>query len=351
MNAAIAAARLHNQSITTSPHRRPADVVVRLGAVQAQDYPAARWALALRMHGRPTGAAIDRAVEDGRIVRTHVLRPTWHFVAAPDLRWMLELTAPRVRQALAYANRYYELDEALRARATAIFESALGRGECLTRAELGEQLKRARFDATGVRLALLTVHAELEGVICSGPVRGKQTTHALLASRVPAAPALARDEAIGKLTRRYFQSHGPATIRDFTWWSSLTAKDARRGLDIARAQQHAIDGITYWSIGDTRLRKTPPRAVHLLPIYDEYLVAYRDLAAVPRAAAMRGRLQPAIVAGGQIAGTWRTIRGTRGIVLKLTADRRLSETERRALQKTAARYQQFLGVPVAVATK
>ena len=351
MNAAIAAARLDNQCITASQRRRPEDVVARLGAVQAQEYPSARWALALRMRDGATAASIDRAVDDGRIIRTHVLRPTWHFVVAGDLRWMLALTAPRVRQALAFANRYYQLDPALRARATSIFERALGDGGCLTRQELGDALKRARVAVTGVRLALLTVDAEVEGIICSGPARGAQMTYALLASRVPAAATVERDEALGELTRRYLKSHGPASIRDLSWWSGLTTKDARRGVEIARARQHAIDGISYWTIGDLP-RRSPSRAdVHLLPIYDEYLVAYRDLAAVPGPPATRGRLQPALVIGGAIAGTWRALRAKDGAALQVTPDRRLSEQERRALARTVDRYERFAGVRVSLTIK
>jgi hypothetical protein len=348
MNAAIAAARLDNQCITGSTCRRPEDVVARLGAVQAQDYPAARWALALRMGDGATAATIDGALNDGRIIRTHVLRPTWHFVVPADLGWMLELTAPRVRQALAFANRYYELDPKLRARATRAFERALGEAPCLTRQELGERLKRARVDATGVRLALLTIEAELEGIICSGPARGTRMTYALRASRVPAAATLPRDEALGELTRRYLASHGPASIRDLSWWSGLTAKDARRGIEIAGARQHTIDDIAYWTIGDLPRRRPSRAALHLLPIYDEYLVAYRDLAAVPRPPATRGRLQPAVVIGGEIAGTWRTQRAKEGLVLQVAADRRLTAQEGRALARTAARYQRFTGAPVSL---
>ena len=351
MNAAIAAARLDNQCIAASLRRRPEDVVARLGAVQAQEYPAARWALALRMRGRVTAAGIDRALNDGRIIRTHVLRPTWHFVVPADLRWMLALTAPRVRQGLAFANRYYQLDPALRARATAIFERALGDGACLTRQELGDALKRARVAATGVRLALLTIDAEIDGVICSGPARGAQMTYALLASRVPAAAAMERDEALGELTRRYLNSHGPASIRDLSWWSGLTAKDARRGVEIARARQHPIDGIVYWTIGDLPRRRPSRAEVHLLPTYDEYLVAYRDLAAVPRPPATRGRLQPAVVIGGEIAGTWRTLRAKDGLVLQIAADRRLTEQERRALARTTDRYQRFAAIAVSLSVK
>lgn len=349
MNAAIAAARLDNQGITSSPRRRPEAVVAWLGAVQAQDYPAAKWALALRMRDGTTGETVNRALDEGRIIRTHVLRPTWHFVAPADVHWMLELTAPRVRQALAFANRYYELDAALRTRATGIFERALRRNECLTRLELGRCLARAGLEVAGVRLALLTIHAELDAAICSGPLRGKQATYAHLPARVPKPRRLPRDEALGELAKRYLQSHGPATIRDFAWWSGLTVSDVRRSLEISRARQQVVDGLAYWTIGAMPARKKPRPGVHLLPIYDEYLVAYRDHLAVPRRAGRGGGLQPAVVAAGQVAGTWKPVRTTDGVVLEITADRPLSATERRSLQQATMRYEKFLGVRVSVA--
>jgi hypothetical protein len=348
MNAAIAAARLDNQQVTASLRREPEDVVAWLGAVQAQDYPAARWALGLRMRAGATAVAIDRALDEGRIIRTHLLRPTWHFVAPSDVHWMLELTAPRVRQALAFAYRFYELDAPTRVRATGIFERALGRREFLTRTELGEQVARAGLDVTGVRLAMLTVDAELEGVICSGPLRGKQMTYALLQTRAPRPRRLKRDQALGELATRYFQGHGPATIRDFVWWSGLTVADARRAVEIGGARQQAIDGLDYWTIGGSRARKGARRLVHLLPIYDEYLIAYRDLNAVPRSSGGRGRMQQAVIAGGQVAGTWKRVHTAGGIALGIAADRRLSAAERRALNEAASRYGRFHGVPASV---
>jgi hypothetical protein len=349
MNAAIAAARLDNQCITARPRRRPEEVVAWLGAVQAQDYPAAKWAVALRMREGTIGAAIDRALDEGRIIRTHVLRPTWHFVARADVHWMLELTAPRVRQAMAFADRYYELDPPMRARATGIFERALGRQEFLTRVELGQCLARARLGVTGVRLAVLTMHAELEGVICSGPRRGKQMTYALLPARAPHPRRLPRDEALGELAKRYLQSHGPATIRDFVWWSGLMVKDARRALEISRARQQTIDGLAYWTIGAAPAREKPRPHVHLLPVYDEYLVAYRDLSAVPRSAGNYGRLQQAVIAAGQVAGTWKPVRRADGVVLDIAADRPLSAAEQRGLRQEAVRYGRFLDARVSIA--
>lgn len=202
--------------------------------------------------------------------------------------------------------------------------------------------------AKGVRFALLTVHAELERVICSGPVRGKQSTYALLARRAANPKRLSRDEALAELTKRYFRSHGPATIRDYVWWSGLTIADAKRGLEISKGRHEQIDGLTYWTFGRPRANGARHGRVHLLPIYDEYLVAYRDLEAVPRAKAAWGILQQAIVVGGQIAGTWKTIVKNGERIIEVKTLRRLTSVESRALAETTARYGRFLEMPVSI---
>ena len=353
MQNGIASQRLDHQRITRPGRGGAEDVVAWLGAVQAQEYPAAKWGLALRMSGSQTDADIERACTEGRILRTHLLRPTWHFVTPADIRWMLDLTAPRVHQAMGSYNRKLGLDSAVLTRAAAVFERALEGGHYLTRAELGERLTRAGLAATGVPLALMTMYAELEGIICSGPRREQQLTYALLAERAPEARRLPRDEALSELTRRYFGSHGPATIRDFVWWSGLMTSDAKRGLQINKARQEEIDGRCYWTLAGGRRRVTPVSAgtLHLLPIYDEYLVAYRDRDAVPHTtsrifAGPRGTVtfQHALVISGQIAGTWKTVKSKDGVIVDVIALRRLTRSERSALEETAARYGEFLGM-------
>jgi hypothetical protein len=354
--AAIAEQRLVNQNITRAGRRSPADVVAWLGAVQAQEYAAASWALALRMHDGATVNATEQAFADGRILRTHVMRPTWHFVAAADIRWLLELTAPRVHHRMAPYNRQLGLDAATLTRAAGVIERALRDGRHLTRAELGDALQRAGLVMDNMRLAHAAMHAELEGVVCSGPRRGARFTYALVAERAPAACRLSRDEALAELTRRYFRSHGPATARDFAWWSGLTTADARRGLEMNRARALAVDGRTYWSIG--RPPGGParrPATAHLLPVYDEYLVAYRDRQAVPHGpltmtfgSARSVTFQHALVIAGQVAGTWRPARDARQGAIQVAPLRRLAASERRAIAEAARRYAGFLGVPVAL---
>ena len=340
-DARVAAERMDRHRLAKPGSPRAADLVAWFGAVQAQDYGAAKWALALRMRGDVADADIEQTFNDGQILRTHVMRPTWHFVAADDIRWLLEVTAPRVHQALAFGRRYFGLTDAQQRRAARTIERALERHESLTRTELAGHLGRAGLPAAGVPLAFITIYAEIEGIICSGPRRGKQFTYTLLDRRAPHGRGYSRDAALAELTRRYFRSHGPATVRDFAWWSGLTTTDAKRGLEIVRARSEPIDGLTYWTVGPRRPIAAVGDVVHLLPVYDEYLVAYRDLDAVPRGKAVWGVLPQAIVCGGQVVGAWKATRGSAAPKVVVTLGRALTRTEGRQLDRAIERYTQF----------
>ncbi|MEO8393295.1 MAG: winged helix DNA-binding domain-containing protein, partial [Chloroflexota bacterium] len=206
----LARQRLRNQHLSEPAFDTPEAVVDWLCAVQSQDYTAAKWAVGMRGTGFGD-AAVEQAFTAGTILRTHVMRPTWHFVLRDDIRWMLDLTAPRVHQLSAYYNRQLELDEALFARCEALMVGALSGGNQLMRTELVAMLNQAGIATNDLRVTHIMMHAELEGVICSGARRGKQFTYALIDERAPNARKLARDEALAELTRRYFVSHGPAT--------------------------------------------------------------------------------------------------------------------------------------------
>jgi hypothetical protein len=355
MSDSIAARRLCNQRVMRTGLRTAADVVDWLGAVQAQEYEPATWALALRMDGTPVRRDLEDAFEAGLILRTHVMRPTWHFVTQDSIRWLLELTGPRVQRRMAVYDRQLELDQRIMTRAAKIFERSLRDRQFLTRTELGERLRRAGLDASGQRLAHIAMYAEQEGVICSGPRRGRQFTYGLIAERAPDARRLPRDESLAELARRYLRSHGPATIRDFVWWSGLATADARRGFEACRASSEAVDGLTYWSVESRAPGASRDATAHLLPIYDEYLVAYRDRVAVPHGpsgiAAASGQgvtFQHAVVIDGQVAGTWRTFRGARDVTVTVTPLRRLRPADCRALASAAGRYQRYLEVDVAL---
>src|SRR5260370_3742003 len=220
-NLDIAQQRLHNQHISRQTFERPEEVGQGVGAVQSQDYAAAKGALGLGMQG-VTDDAIEQEFADGAIIRTHVMRPTWHFVAPADIRWLLALTAPRINAFNAYYYRKLELDDALFRHSNAVLAKALQGSKQLTRSELASALQQAGIAADNLlRSTYIIMHAELDGIICSGARRGKQFTYALLDERVPPTRALDRDEALGEFARRYFTSQAPATLHNFLWWSRL----------------------------------------------------------------------------------------------------------------------------------
>jgi hypothetical protein len=350
--------RLHNQRLSSGGFTKPEDAVSWLGAVQAQDYPGAKWGVALRMR-RATDAAIERAFDAGRILRTHVMRPTWHFVTAADIRWMLALTAPRVRTAVSHYDRQLEIDAALIRRSSKTIAAALDGGAELTRQELKVALRRAAIAADSVqRLAHLVIHAELEGVICSGPLRGRQFTYALLDERVPRKRLLPRDEALAELTRRYFRSRGPAQVRDFVWWSGLTTADARAGLEMVQRHlaSETIEGKTYWFSPARRTAARPPRTAFLLPSYDEYLIAYKDRSAALDSAlwtriVRHDPFSSAIVIDGQVVGGWKQVRWKGKVTIALDVPVSLSRRDRSLVAKAASRFGGFFGSDVALTWK
>lgn len=342
--------RLRNQRLSSSKFKQPADVVRWFGAVQAQEFNAAKWALGVRMR-TTTNAVVEEAFNRGEIVRTHLLRPTWHFVAPEDIRWLLALTGPRVNLRCGSAFRQYELDAAVLKRTNSIITKALRGGKHLTRAELRTTLNRAGIAADdGVRMGHILIRAELDGVVCSGPLLGKQFTYAMLEERVPPGKKLSRDEALAELTQRYFRSHGPATLADFVWWSGLTTNDAREGIALVdrELRKLSIDETTYWS-SDGRPTLKRDAGTHLLPAYDEYTVAYKDREVVlhPDAASQLstlGVLGPVVVVDGQIIGTWKSTAGKGSITITLNSPKALTRFDKQAIAKTAEAYAAFHGV-------
>ncbi|MFN7978496.1 MAG: winged helix DNA-binding domain-containing protein [Vicinamibacterales bacterium] len=338
--------RLRHQGLKPVVHSAPEAVVRTLGAVQSQDYLGAAWALALRAKGVNL-ADVDRALAEGRIVRTHVLRPTWHFVAPQDLRWMQALTGPRVRRLMRSYDARLELDAKLYAKARRAIAKALERQGAMTRAQVATALASAGIAATGQRLAHVMMDAELDAVICSGPRRGAQMTYVLVDAIVPPTPVLTHDEALAALASRYFESHGPATAHDFAWWSGLTLGDARRGVEAA-------------GVGDLMLAAPPStdRAAgghFLVSNYDEYFIAYRHRDAVLDRARARNvgiwttaEYPHQIVLHGRVAGSWRREVTPKHAVITLRFHETPAPAEQRAIHAIADRFGRFLGVPCAV---
>jgi hypothetical protein len=351
----IAAERLLRQRLDGAPLDRPEDVVAWLGAVQGQEYPVARWSLGLRAD-ELTEADVDRALADGRIIRTHVLRDTWHLVAAADLRWLMQVTGPRVQQRNGTMYRRLGLDPGVLRRTSEAVASTLRGGVHATREELAAAIAGAGVDdAKGMRLAYMLMHAELELVACSGALRGRKHTYALVDERVASAPAISDDEAPALLARRYLRGHAPATARDLAVWASITLTAARRAFAMLGEESETFEdrGRTY-----VRLREDPPAPrprparAHLLQGYDDYSIAYsesRDVldvaglaATVPGGASM---LTHTLLIDGQVLGHWRRHVSARAMRVELQLARPLDAAEHAAVDEAVTRYGRFAGRP------
>ena len=352
----IIANRLHNQLISRPAFESPAEVVGWLGAVQAQDYAAAKWAVGLRMKDG-SDAALDQALADGTIIRTHVMRPTWHFVTPADIRWMLNLTALRVKAAMSYNFRRLGLDASICKRSNLALIKALEGSKQLTRLELVAILKQRGIKSDNLGYLHILLNAELDTIVCSGGRRGKQFTYALLDERVPLVKKLDRDVALADLTRRYFTSHGPATVQDYAWWSGLTTADAKAGIELLkpRIKNEVLDGQTYWYSASMPLVKDIPHTAWLLPAYDEYMVGYTDRMVIidPQHSKMLdgfagALLNNSLVIDGRIVGTWKRTLRKNAVAIELKLLTSLNKTQTRARDEAVERYSRFLDLPVRV---
>jgi hypothetical protein len=316
----LAFTRLASQQLEEPIVHSPHELVYWMAAMQAQDFAMAKWAIGARLSGS-LEQDVNRAIDDGSILRTHLIRPTWHFVAPQDIVWLLELTSSQIKAAGRSRDRDLELTEAIYSKSNAIIEKSLRDGMHLTREELIAALTKANIATDQNRASHLLMRAELERIICSGASRGGKATYALLAERVKEARRRNHDEALKELARRYFTSRCPATLSDFSWWSALKAGDARQALELVKSDfnPEQIAGQTYWLPTDFSLKRPQGGIVHFLPPYDELLISYRDRgAAVPsdlelffKSISDRGVFRPVVTLNGQVIAIWeRTVTKT-----------------------------------------
>lgn len=349
--AEIAHLRLRHSGLTQSSFESPQEVVRHHGAMQAQDYGLAKWSIGQRAAGLTDGA-IDEALTSGEIIRTHVLRPTWHFASREDVRWMLEFTASRVLRRTDKRRQELGLDGATLKRCESLIAAELEGGNQLTRMEIGGVLESAGINAALQRLPHILMLCELNAVICSGGMRGKQNSYALFDERVPKSRVRDRAEALTELIRRYLSSHGPATIKDLSWWSGLTVRDIRAGMEELGSDVSAdvVSGVTFWSMSNDRDEAVDKnRSSHLLQAYDELLVGYSESRYFgdPRAnearSAWSDRALPTgvVLHSGNVTGHWRrTVRGS-GVTVEAFVYQRPNGSQRRALEEAAAALGRF----------
>lgn len=304
--------RLINQQIESGTFKEAKDLVSWMGAMQAQDYAMATWAIGLRLRG-VTEKLIQEEIDNGAILRTHLLRPTWHFVSADDIWWMLELTAAQVRTKSGSRLKELGISSELSLKSNQIIESAFANRKYLTREELYFELEQNKVGGDKERWSHLIFLAELEGILCSGIKKDKNQTYAILGDRVPRPASMSRDEALAKLAFKYFSSHCPASLNDFIWWSGLPVTAAKRALEMITPgfTSDTISDQQFWFPESFSASANEAPALHLLPAFDEFLISYKDrTAAFPlvhhaKAFTNNGIFHPVIVVNGQVKGLWK----------------------------------------------
>ncbi|HEY5823888.1 MAG TPA: winged helix DNA-binding domain-containing protein [Cyclobacteriaceae bacterium] len=350
-DSSIARLRLSAQKMVTSSFTKPEEVVGWLGAVQAQDFLGSLWAIGQRMKAT-TETDIEQAIEEKRIIRTWPMRGTLHFVLPEDVRWMLKLLTPRVFTRAATNYRQAGLDKTIFNKSRKLLENTLRDREPMTRDEVYDVLERAKISTGNTRGLHITGYLAMEGVLCLGPRRGKQSTLTLLDQWIPDSKLLSVDESLAELATRYFISHGPATLADFVWWSGLAMKDATKGLELVKSKlvSETINDQVYWMSNDLTLPKSNPNQLSLIPAYDEFLVGYKDRSASVNStieAKVRNSIfSPAIIHNGQLIGTWKRTIQKKDVSIELIPYSKLSSAQQNAIAKEAKRYSRFIGLPL-----
>jgi hypothetical protein len=344
----IANIRLLSQQIASTKFKTAKDLVNWMGAMQAQDYYMAKWAIGVRLPGS-TDVQIQAALDKGEIIRTHLLRPTWHFVSPEDIYWMLELTAPQIKAASKSRDKELELTEKIYTKSNTIIQKALSDNKHLTREELMAELAKAKIATNNNRSSHLLLRAELDRIICSGAAKGKNRTYALLENVVPKIKPLSKDEALATLAKKYFSSHCPATLKDFIWWSGLSVANAKHALEIIKRDlvSETIGSQTYWLSNSFTIPSTAGKSCYLLPAYDEFMISYKDRSASlnfedqKQSISINGIFNPIIVINGQVTGLWkRTIKNDR-VIVETDFFRPHNKTEINLIRKAAEKYGHF----------
>ena len=342
--------RLYNQQILAGKFTTAEELVAYMGAMQAQDYPMARWAVGLRLK-EADEQSITSVIDRGNILRTHLLRPTWHFVSSSDIYWILRLTAPGIKASMKSRNKQLGLSQAVFKKSNSVIESALRDRKSMTRGELIEILRKEKINTEENRASHLLMEAELDGIICSGISDGNKATYALLEDRVKNSEDLSRDESLAKLAGIYFRSRGPATINDFSWWSGLKLTDARRALEMIKPQLSSFNSETqaYWlTASPSGSLKIPAGKLTLLPTYDEFLISYNDRSAVISSGKYKGIIssngifRAVILYNGKVTGTWKRNIKNGNVLLEMNYLNKPSRKTKELVQHEALKFAAFL---------
>lgn len=349
----ISFARLQAQQVSAHTIKKPGELVKYLGAVQSQDFAMALWALGARLPGSSQKTILN-AINKGQILRTHVLRPTWHFVSPDDIGWMIDLTARSLRSAMGSMDKHLGLNPKIFSRVNSLVEKSLSENGPMTRDEIMEMLHQHKIDSAQNRSSHLLFGAEIEKLICSGPMKGNKITYTLFSQQVKKSETLTREEALARLALKYFSSHCPATIKDFSWWGGINFGDARKGVEAIKDKliEEKIGTESYWLPHNFKLSPVKDH-VYLLPAYDEFTISYKDRtpsladAHRSRIISSNGIFNPLIIIDGRVAGMWKrqTVKDT--VTVKLDLFSRPGKKTEALVWEEAEKYAAFNGKKLA----
>lgn len=355
-NSDIRTLRISNQLINNLEFKNPHEIVSWLGALQAQDYSGALWAVGLRSRDTIL-KKIERAIEDKSIVRTWPMRGTLHFVAAEDVHWMLNLLTPRIISKAAGRHKNLELNNKIFTKSYKLFEKALVGGKLLKRNDMMMLLENSGITTNQQRGYHILWKAAQEKLICLGPIKEKQQTFALLDEWITSPKKLTVEESLAELTIRYFESHGPATLKDFVWWSGLKVADAGSGVKSVKDKliEDKFNGQSYFLTDSKKYAAKNNKEVYLLPGFDEYVLGYKDRSAIIDPADKKkivpwsnGMFQSTVIINGEIAGTWKSEKKKKSITIKTKTFLKISKDQKTALKNAAEEYGNFLGAPIEI---
>lgn len=349
MNASIIAnLRLSNQQLIGTTLKTPQEIVSWMGAVQAQDFNMSKWALGVRLSVL-TNKLVEDALDKGELVRTHILRPTWHLVAGKDIHWMLSLSAPRLKAILKTYAKMVDLTDATIEKGSGIIERALSDKGHLTRPQLGEILKDKGIDVNSHQLNHIMFSAELHGIVCNGEISNSKQTYCLLEEKIPKTEVFDKQIALERLARKYFTSHAPATLQDFVWWSGLTIVDARAAMEMIKSDFviETIDSQQYWINNSFTEFKGDNESLVLLPAWDEFIVSYKNRQHIimdehySKVIFKNGIFKPVIVKDGQIIGMWKRVKKKDKIVAQTELFGDVDENTKNLIAKASHSFDLF----------
>ena len=354
----ISNARLRSQKVEATEFSTAREIVSWMGAMQAQDYSMAKWAIGSRL-SYPSDQRIESSIDKGEIIRIHVLRPTWHFVSSDDVYWMLELSAHKIKSSFKSRHKELGLTDSIITKTTGIIERTMENGKSSTRDELAKEFNKSGIRTDANRLSHILFHAEMDGIICSGPIKNNKPTYALLYERVPYKKNISKDEALAELAKRYFTSRCPATLEDFVWWSNLSVSDARKAIDHIKADFTSESiGTGKYLIPNSYSKPNPEKiSVHFLPAYDEFLISYKDrsssLALINNKSTVsdNGIFHPTIVVNGQVEGLWKRIIQKNKVIIEMNLFQKYDLQVRKQIEKKACQFGQFLEKEIEIIQK